>query len=100
MSRRAVCEEGNGTAQSQNVPDCLSRDPMTVLHPGSITLEPMKRGLFPKDGAAHAGGVVRKVFRFDANPLFDLAIRGGERAELATEFPRVTVQVSGQNVRR
>ena len=47
--------------------------------------------LFPKDGAAHARGVVRKVFRFDANPLFDLAIRGGERAELATEFPRVTV---------
>ena len=56
--------------------------------------------LFPKDGAGHAGGVVRKVFRFDANPLFDLAIRGGERAELATEFPRVTVQVSGQIVRR
>ena len=56
--------------------------------------------LFPKDGAAHARGVMRKVFRFDANPLFDLAIRGGERAELATEFPRVTVQVSGQIVRR
>ena len=38
--------------------------------------------LFPEDGVAHAMGVVRKVFRFDADLLFDLAIRGGEPAEV------------------
>src|SRR5690348_11881580 len=26
----------------QNMPDCLHRDPMTVLHPASTTPEPMK----------------------------------------------------------
>jgi len=31
--------------------------------------------LFPKDGAAHAMGVVRKVFRFDADPLAALVGR-------------------------
>ena len=34
----------------QSVPDCLSRDPMTVLHPASITPEPMKRCCFRKMG--------------------------------------------------
>ena len=34
----------------QNVPDCLSRDPMMVLHPASITPEPMKRCCFRKMG--------------------------------------------------
>jgi hypothetical protein len=45
----------------QNVPDCLSRDPMMVLHPASITPESMKRCCFRKMGA-HATDVVRKVF--------------------------------------
>jgi len=60
----------------QNVPDGLSRDPMMVLHPASITPEEaMKRCCFAKDGAAHATGVVRKVFRFDVHPLAALVGR-------------------------
>ena len=83
----------------QNVPDCLSRDLMMVLHNSFDHARTDEEMLFPKDGAAHAGGgVVRSVFPFDAVLLFDLAIRGGEPAELATEFPRVTVQVSRQIV--
>ncbi len=57
----------------QNVPDCLSRDPMMVLRAASITPEPMKRCCFRKMG--HAMGVVRKVFRFDADPLAALVGR-------------------------
>ncbi len=34
----------------QNVPDCLSRDPMMVLRAASITPEPMKRCCFRKMG--------------------------------------------------
>src|ERR1700686_4178890 len=30
----------------QNMPDCLSRDPITVLHPASITPEPMNNPCF------------------------------------------------------
>jgi len=52
----------------QSVPDCLSRDLMMVLHPASITLEPMKRCCFRKMGSA-CDDVVRKVFRFAADPL-------------------------------
>jgi len=38
--------------------------------------------LFPKDGVAHALGIMRKVFPFDADLLFHMAIRCGEPSEL------------------
>ena len=46
----------------QNVPDCLSRDPMTVLHPGSITPEPMKRCCFRRTGQRMPGALCEKYF--------------------------------------
>ncbi len=45
FARRALAPRG-----VQNLPDCLSRDPMMVLHPASITPEPMKRCCFRKMG--------------------------------------------------
>lgn len=54
---------------------------MMVLHNSFDHARTDEEMLFPKDGAVHAGGVVRSVFPFDAVLLFDLAIRGGEPAE-------------------
>ena len=38
--------------------------------------------LFPKDGVAHAMGIMRKVFPFDADLLLHMAIRCGKSTEL------------------
>jgi hypothetical protein len=51
----------------QSVPDCLSRDPMMVLHPASITPEPMRDVVSERWGSARVDAV-RKVFRFAADP--------------------------------
>jgi hypothetical protein len=52
----------------QNVSHCLSRDPMMVLHPASITPESMKRCCFRKMGGACLRTLYEKYFRFDADP--------------------------------
>jgi hypothetical protein len=43
-------------------------------------------------------GALCEKYSFDADLFFDLAIPGGEPAELAAKFPRVTVQFSRQVV--
>ena len=53
----------------QSVPDCLSRDPMMVLHPASITPESMKRCCFRKMGGACLRTLCEEYFRFAADPL-------------------------------
>jgi hypothetical protein len=45
----------------QNVPDFLSRDPMMVLHPASITPESMKRCCFRKMSGACDGRCAKSI---------------------------------------
>jgi hypothetical protein len=45
----------------QNIPDCFRREPMTVLHPASITPGADEQVLSAEFGIAHALGVIVKV---------------------------------------
>src|ERR1700744_1883592 len=49
----AAATEGDDcvcAAPRQNMPDCLSREPITALHPASMTPEPTKRSCFRNSG--------------------------------------------------
>jgi hypothetical protein len=81
----------------QNVPDCLSRDLMMVLHNSFDHARTDEEMLFPKDGAAHGGRCAKCIPLRRGSALRPCDPRW-EPAELATEFPRVTVQVSRQIV--
>jgi hypothetical protein len=58
----------------QNMPDCLRREPITALHPASMTPEPTNQVLAAKPGVAHALGIPLKVICLDAKLLDDFGI--------------------------
>jgi hypothetical protein len=70
----------------QNMPERLSREPITVLHPASITPEPNKQILLAEFGIAHSFGVPFEVVLLDPNRRRQLGIMRRKRPQFGYQL--------------